>query len=1617
MVPHPPNITDTNGGGGGNEVFGLNETLIMSLPTHASAAEVPSTMDGNSRDSNGSIGGGSCTRRFNRSNLLGREQGFYELNGSAASNASIDEGDMTALTSPKLLITSSPMKKGMRKTSLSPMRPKQSVALESRIKMFESSSSNSFKGLDVSYNSSSFRKLGSSSGPARQLMALGDESNHSLSSSSSHAASGVPTTPSAIIQDRIKIFDSSRNLGLTSPTNGVGGSGRNLLVSPTSSSSAATPSSSGNRSLSKRNVVQSGSNQRSSSANRLPSFKNLNEDDDDDNDMSLTSASCHVPSTPTSMIKDRIKIFDSSRNLGLLSPTGSSHGGGSGRNLTLSSSSSHEPRGASKNRLSSLKNLPLMIPGGNGSLTTPSNNNSHKQSVIAMDLKNHMMASPLTATTTRTSESSHTSNNPDSGESLVDPKIYNELVDRPPPKHLKELYKLQQDLKRGRVKTIATECFSRCTTRRGSKGRSWLENLGDQTTNASNRIGGLPILKYLSPEEIQQKKRQALRKDLEWTLKNAWKRMKNQELLKSKKRSSSIHMMLMTNLNLATLNEVGSLSKEKEVMKQRKMAIKEKNMEWNLRNNAWKNVGAKPLTKEFMEDFKPPVHRKSEEQIETIHHAMSKSFVLKDVHQQHVRRKSSIMMKDAAETSSAGDGSSISSATSTESRPSRRLPSNLQDEVKEAIQNRIEIVTSKSAVPLKKEFLDAFKAPIHAKDANQMELIQRAMFKSVVLKDCISAARGRREGRAVESTAIHCESDDGTDICDTLIQAMEPIEVSKGQVIVEQGMGGTDYFIVSEGEFDFTVDGKVVGKAKRGDSFFDLNLLYNAPHPATVVAASSSSKLFRVDQQTFRGIMETAHRRQKPSLGPLVEDTIREEDEEEEDDDDEYDDDVVGELGMGFGGRTTKAKEEYRMSMFGVQESVIMMRRAAIQEAVQSKVGLNDLEKISLLGGGQFGEVWLVQATILDEEMHRFALKSQYREDEMRGESTEDTIRREIDVLKQLQHPFICNLIHEYEDQEHIHILLGLVSGGELWDLVHQEDEDGNWSSGLSSEEDAKFYSLVIADTLAFMHSKRYIYRDLKPENVMIDADGYPILVDFGFAKQLPTERSKTFTFCGTPNYVSPEIIKNCGHNAGADHWALGCLVYEFLSGQNPFYYDGMDTTELFRTICDDMYYGMDDGQASSDALELIDLLLTKDPAQRIGMLRDGSRDILEHQWFDGIDIVKLRQKQLPAPWIPGSTDEEDETFLQENDNDEETDGIVAPDNKEASKRECETDAPSFNGRWVYGEGEYMDEDDEGADVWGSEFHPGIPSPFPKPMEVRNVAKDMVVEDRRVDTEVGSKPNPEASEPFYGRWVYGESDEPEDEEDIGEAWGSDFNPSEAEPNSQPTARDVTMRSVDGSRPSVNPLRPHGLYYPKHNKSQHTWKVTRELESSSPYGENDGSNKAGDASKTAAADSNASPTHVLGSSVGKKNSGETTHIWSTTSYELRPEGRHLSPFAGPTKRTWAIKGEIPSVRDRGSEDNKVEDPAWSSTSYELRPEGHHLSPLAKQQQRTWAIKRNLPIVTSDGNQGDGKKNPVRELTPTANELRPEGQHLSSLANPVQRTWTIKGQLPQFDSKCD
>jgi serine/threonine protein kinase len=165
-----------------------------------------------------------------------------------------------------------------------------------------------------------------------------------------------------------------------------------------------------------------------------------------------------------------------------------------------------------------------------------------------------------------------------------------------------------------------------------------------------------------------------------------------------------------------------------------------------------------------------------------------------------------------------------------------------------------------------------------------------------------------------------------------------------------------------------------------------------------------------------------------------------------------------------------------------------------------------------------------------------------------------------------------------------------------------------------------------------------YIYKN-RPLNNNTSFPRYSVIIDFGFAKYVPIP-TKTFTLCGTPLYIPPEVILNRGHDGSADHWSFGVLIYEMLLGDTPFYTRGMEQLDLFRAIVKGRYTTTQiPGRRplSEDAAAIIAGLIVKDPSQRLGSLAAGEEGILHHPWFakHGMDMEQLRQKQYPAPTVP----------------------------------------------------------------------------------------------------------------------------------------------------------------------------------------------------------------------------------------------------------------------------------------------------------------------------------------------------------------------------------------------
>uniref|UniRef100_A0A023GHI9 Hipothetical protein n=1 Tax=Amblyomma triste TaxID=251400 RepID=A0A023GHI9_AMBTT len=202
---------------------------------------------------------------------------------------------------------------------------------------------------------------------------------------------------------------------------------------------------------------------------------------------------------------------------------------------------------------------------------------------------------------------------------------------------------------------------------------------------------------------------------------------------------------------------------------------------------------------------------------------------------------------------------------------------------------------------------------------------------------------------------------------------------------------------------------------------------------------------------------------------------------------------------------------------------------------------LSDLRVIATLGVGGFGRVELVQS--MQDPMRSFALKVMKKAQIVETRQQQHIMSEKM-ILEEANCDFIIKLYKTFKDRKYLYMLLEPCLGGELWTILRDR---GNFDDNTT-----RFYTACVVEAFDYLHARNIIYRDLKPENMLLDISGYIKLVDFGFAKKLVNGR-KTWTFCGTPEYVAPEVILNRGHDISADYWSLGVLMFELLTGAPPF--------------------------------------------------------------------------------------------------------------------------------------------------------------------------------------------------------------------------------------------------------------------------------------------------------------------------------------------------------------------------------------------------------------------------------------------------------------------------------
>uniref|UniRef100_A0AAY4D289 cGMP-dependent protein kinase n=1 Tax=Denticeps clupeoides TaxID=299321 RepID=A0AAY4D289_9TELE len=312
--------------------------------------------------------------------------------------------------------------------------------------------------------------------------------------------------------------------------------------------------------------------------------------------------------------------------------------------------------------------------------------------------------------------------------------------------------------------------------------------------------------------------------------------------------------------------------------------------------------------------------------------------------------------------------------------------------------------------------------------------------------------------------------------------------------------------------------------------------------------------------------------------------------------------------------------------------------RYEAENAFFSNLKLVDFNIIDTLGVGGFGRVELLKS----DETKTFAMKI-LKKRHIVDTRQQEHIRSEKQIMQEAHSDFIVRLYRTFKDSKYLYMLMEACLGGELWTILRDR--------GSFEDATTRFYTACVVEAFAYLHSKGIIYRDLKPENLILDHRGYAKLVDFGFAKKIGFGK-KTWTFCGTPEYVAPEIILNKGHDISADYWSLGILMYELLTGSPPF--SGPDPMKTYNIILRGIDMIEFPKKITKNAANLIKKLCRDNPSERLGNLKNGVKDIQKHKWFEGFNWEGLRKGTLTPPIIPDVSSPTDtsnfDSFPEDND-------------------------------------------------------------------------------------------------------------------------------------------------------------------------------------------------------------------------------------------------------------------------------------------------------------------------------------------------------------------------------
>jgi CRP-like cAMP-binding protein len=412
-----------------------------------------------------------------------------------------------------------------------------------------------------------------------------------------------------------------------------------------------------------------------------------------------------------------------------------------------------------------------------------------------------------------------------------------------------------------------------------------------------------------------------------------------------------------------------------------------------------------------------------------------------------------------------------------------------------------------------------------------------------------------------------------------LAQALIEMHFTKGEVILQQGEPGNTFYILYDGEVTVLKDAVEQTKLNASPSrqtaqfFGERALMTSEPRAATVQVSSSTAKALALDRDSFQML-----------LGPL--------------------------------------EELIKRSQEGAGRASLIKKPGTSvnpNDKPRDKILRKDLQKIGLLGCGGFGTVELWEHKRSGDTYAMKGLSKGY----IVKTGMQDSVMNEKNILMMTNSLFIIKLYECYNGSQTLYFLMEPALGGELYATYNRKGFHG-------SEKHAKFYSAGTTFAFEHCHERRIIYRDLKPENLLMNDQGQLKLTDMGLAKFVI---GKTYTTCGTPDYFAPELIASTGHTIAVDWWMLGILVFELMSGHPPF--ESAYPMQIYSKVMKGISKVPFPPKCQGPVGDLIKALLKKEPSERLPMQPQGQKKMREHKWYASFPWEEMKSLSMEAPYKP----------------------------------------------------------------------------------------------------------------------------------------------------------------------------------------------------------------------------------------------------------------------------------------------------------------------------------------------------------------------------------------------